>query len=85
MWQVKEREEEYLAAINMYMKAGLPARAARVATSRDVGFYIYFSSWTRIDGIHSKSTYIFKNKLMLINIRMELYVMIYDNNGIGIK
>ena len=34
--QVKEREMDYLAAINLYMKAGLPARAARLATSRDV-------------------------------------------------
>ena len=34
--EMKEREEDYLAAINLYMKAGLPARAARLATSRDV-------------------------------------------------
>ena len=34
--QLKEKEEDYLAAINLYMKAGLPARAARVATSREV-------------------------------------------------
>ncbi|XP_060552918.1 intraflagellar transport protein 172 homolog [Ruditapes philippinarum] len=33
--EVKEREGDYLAAINLYMKAGLPARAARLATSRD--------------------------------------------------
>ncbi|OWF38575.1 intraflagellar transport protein 172 homolog [Mizuhopecten yessoensis] len=33
--EVKEQEEDYMAAINMYMKAGLPARAARLATSRD--------------------------------------------------
>ena len=35
-FQQKEREGDYLAAINLYMKAGLPARAARLATSRDV-------------------------------------------------
>jgi hypothetical protein len=34
--QLKEREEDYLAAINLYMKAGLPARAARLAGSREV-------------------------------------------------
>ncbi|XP_041357336.1 intraflagellar transport protein 172 homolog isoform X2 [Gigantopelta aegis] len=33
--EVKEREEDYLSAINLYMKAGLPARAARLATSRE--------------------------------------------------
>lgn len=33
--EMKEREEDYLAAINLYMKAGLPARAARLATSRE--------------------------------------------------
>ncbi|WAR22903.1 IF172-like protein [Mya arenaria] len=32
---LKEREGDYQAAINLYMKAGLPARAARLATSRD--------------------------------------------------
>ncbi|KAK3595246.1 hypothetical protein CHS0354_010853 [Potamilus streckersoni] len=32
---VKEKEGDYLAAINLYMKAGLPARAARLATSRE--------------------------------------------------
>ena len=36
--EMKEREEDYLAAINLYMKAGLPARAARLATSREVHF-----------------------------------------------
>lgn len=34
--QLKEKEDDHLAAINLYMKAGLPARAARVATSREV-------------------------------------------------
>ncbi|XP_071116630.1 intraflagellar transport protein 172 homolog isoform X1 [Haliotis cracherodii] len=33
--EVKEREGDYMAAINLYMKAGLPAKAARLATSRD--------------------------------------------------
>ena len=39
--EMKEREEDYLAAINLYMKAGLPARAARLATSREVGSLLY--------------------------------------------
>ena len=34
--QLKEKDEDYLAAINLYMKAGLPARAARLAISREV-------------------------------------------------
>ena len=43
--EMKEREEDYLAAINLYMKAGLPARAARLATSRDVSLlYIYLAA-----------------------------------------
>ncbi|KAL5017204.1 hypothetical protein ScPMuIL_006793 [Solemya velum] len=33
--EVKEKEEDYLAAINLYMKSGLPARAARLVTSRE--------------------------------------------------
>ena len=32
---VKEREGDYMAAINLYMKAGMPARAARLVTSRE--------------------------------------------------
>ena len=39
--EMKEREEDYLAAINLYMKAGLPARAARLATSREVPIPIH--------------------------------------------
>ncbi|XP_076441140.1 intraflagellar transport protein 172 homolog [Babylonia areolata] len=34
--EVKEREGDYISAISLYMKAGLPARAARLATSREV-------------------------------------------------
>ena len=34
--EVKERDGDHMAAINLYMKAGLPARAARLATSREV-------------------------------------------------
>ena len=34
--QLKEKEDDQLAAINLYLKAGLPARAARVVTSREV-------------------------------------------------
>lgn len=33
--EVKEREGDYIAAISLYMKAGLPARAARLAASRE--------------------------------------------------
>lgn len=33
----KEREGDDIAAINLYMKAGMPARAAKVITGRDVG------------------------------------------------
>ena len=33
--ELKEREGDDMAAINLYMKAGMPARAARLATSRD--------------------------------------------------
>ena len=34
--QVKEAQGDYMEAINLYMKAGLPARAARLALSIDV-------------------------------------------------
>ena len=34
--ELKEREGDYMAAINLYMKAGMPARAARLITSREV-------------------------------------------------
>ena len=34
--EVKEQEGDDMAAINLYMKAGLAARAARVVSSRDV-------------------------------------------------
>ncbi|XP_070555163.1 intraflagellar transport protein 172 homolog [Ptychodera flava] len=33
--EMKENEGDYHAAINLYMKAGMPSRAARLATSRD--------------------------------------------------
>ncbi|ESP05446.1 hypothetical protein LOTGIDRAFT_228027 [Lottia gigantea] len=33
--ELKEREGDYMAAINLYMKSGLPARAARLASSRE--------------------------------------------------
>ncbi|CAH1772611.1 unnamed protein product [Owenia fusiformis] len=33
--EMKEKEGDYMAALALYMKAGLPARAARLATSRD--------------------------------------------------
>lgn len=33
--EVKEREGDYIGAISLYMKAGLPARAARLAASRE--------------------------------------------------
>jgi len=34
--ELKEREGDDMAAINLYMKAGLPARAARTVCGRDV-------------------------------------------------
>ena len=34
--ELKEREGDDMAAITLYMKAGMPARAARVAASREV-------------------------------------------------
>jgi len=34
--ELKEQEGDDMAAINLYMKAGLPARAARTVTGRDV-------------------------------------------------
>ena len=34
--ELKEREGDDMAAINLYMKAGMPARAARLVTSREV-------------------------------------------------
>ncbi|KAI8482238.1 hypothetical protein Bbelb_400200 [Branchiostoma belcheri] len=33
--EVKENEGDYIAAINLYMKAGLPAKAARLVTSHE--------------------------------------------------
>ena len=33
---MKEKEGDDMAAIQLYMKAGLPAKAARLATSREV-------------------------------------------------
>ncbi|RUS80517.1 hypothetical protein EGW08_011738 [Elysia chlorotica] len=33
--ELKEREGDFMAAISLYMKAGLPARAARLAASRE--------------------------------------------------
>lgn len=33
---MKEREGNYMEAINLYLKAGLPAKAARLAMSREV-------------------------------------------------
>lgn len=34
--EMKEKEGDDMAAIQLYMKAGLPAKAARLATSREV-------------------------------------------------
>ena len=34
---MKEREGNYMEAINLYLKAGLPAKAARLAMSKEVG------------------------------------------------
>jgi len=37
---VKEREGNYMEAINLYLKAGLPAKAARLAMSKEVGLSV---------------------------------------------
>ena len=34
--ELKEKEGDHMAAINLYMKAGMPAQAARVITERPV-------------------------------------------------
>jgi len=39
--ELKEQEGDDMAAINLYMKAGLPARAARTVSSRDVSIYYF--------------------------------------------
>ena len=41
---MKEREGNYMEAINLYLKAGLPAKAARLAMSREVGLSLFVSS-----------------------------------------
>ena len=38
--QVKEREGNSTEAVNLYLKAGLPAKAARLAMSREVCPYV---------------------------------------------
>lgn len=34
--EIKEKEGDYLAAIDLYLKANLPAKAARVVTEQEV-------------------------------------------------
>lgn len=48
---MKEREGNYMEAINLYLKAGLPAKAARLAMSREVGLsgLLFVSSRERGD------------------------------------
>ena len=41
--ELKEQEGDDMAAINLYMKAGLPARAARTVSSRDVSLHSMYS------------------------------------------
>lgn len=41
--EMKEKEGDDLAAIQLYMKAGLPAKAARLATSREVNIHVELS------------------------------------------
>jgi len=41
--ELKEQEGDDMAAINLYMKAGLPARAARTVSSRDVSPQCFYS------------------------------------------
>ena len=43
---VKEREGNYSEAVNLYLKAGLPAKAARLAMSQEViDKYHYQVAW----------------------------------------
>lgn len=49
---MKEKEGDDMAAIQLYMKAGLPAKAARLATSREVNanrgrIYLFCYSFTK--------------------------------------
>jgi len=37
--ELKEREGDYMAAINLYMKAGMPARAARLVANHEVSWH----------------------------------------------
>ena len=39
--ELKEQEGDDMAAINLYMKAGLPARAARAVSNRDVSSHSF--------------------------------------------
>ena len=51
---MKEREGNYMEAINLYLKAGLPAKAARLAMSREVGLSLFVSSRERTDALLKK-------------------------------
>jgi len=42
--ELKEQEGDDMAAINLYMKAGLPARAARSVSCRDVSIHSFYST-----------------------------------------
>lgn len=40
--QVKEMEGNYVEAITLYLKAGLPAKAARLAINKEVKYHTVF-------------------------------------------
>lgn len=49
---MKEREGNYMEAISLYLKAGLPAKAARLAMSREVSAYDLFIASTVEKGLY---------------------------------
>lgn len=40
LFQLKEKEGDHMAAIDLYLKANLPSRAAKVVTSNEVRRYL---------------------------------------------
>ena len=56
---MKEREGNFMEAINLYLKAGLPAKAARLAMSREVSAYDLFIFSMIEKGLAGKRALIF--------------------------
>lgn len=57
---MKEREGNYMEAISLYLKAGLPAKAARLAMSREVGLSVllFVASREGRDALLIKGTFL---------------------------